>query len=473
LDKARKSSSGDLAPTDYWPLLKIQDKRDRIVPFALNAVQRHLRDHLTGRDLILKSRQQGASTYIQARQFVSAVTKRTRCATLAHDDDSTQMLRRMATRFWDNLPDDKRPQRGLDNATTTSYPATGSEVFIGTAGSRSKGRGGTYRDVHGSEVAFWVDAVSIMAGLMQGVAEGGSVVLESTPNGAQGWFYERCMEALDGNSDWTLHFYPWWWDAGYALPLEAGEPLVYDDDEARLVKEHGLTPEQIAWRRKKKRELGRLFLQEYPEDPRTCFLTSGDGYFADIADIDRVFSADIAATPQAGHRYVAALDFGQMQDYFALSIIDATTLQEVDLYRVNQKPWADMRGEARMRCQKWGVQVLYPERNSMGSTNIEELHKEFKQHGLKTAIQPFDMTPESKPSIVTGFHWALDEGGLKLLPDPVGRQEINTFKAKQTPSGHWTYEGKPHDDTVVARMICWHGIANGTVTLGRSTSRWA
>ena len=215
---------------DYWPLLRIQDKRDNLIPLRLNRVQKHLLANLTGRDLVLKARQMGLSTAIQADQFVTAITRRTRSATLAHDDAGTALLRRMAERFWVNLPDDVRPARGLDNATTTTYPQTGSEVFIATAGSKNKGRAGTYTRVHGSEVAFWPDAAATMAGLMQGVPDTGQVVLESTPNGAQGWFYERCMEALDGNGVWTLHFFPWWWDDGYRLPLEAGETLDYDGD---------------------------------------------------------------------------------------------------------------------------------------------------------------------------------------------------------------------------------------------------
>src|SRR5690606_34944342 len=140
-----------------------------------------------------------------------------------------------------NLPDDKRPPRGLDNATTTSYPLTGSEVLIATAGSKNKGRAGTYSRVHGSEVAFWTDAAATMAGLMQGVPTGGEIILESTPNGAQGWFYERCMEALDGNSIWTLHFYPWWCDKTYSIALEPDEVLTLEPEEKALVERHGLT----------------------------------------------------------------------------------------------------------------------------------------------------------------------------------------------------------------------------------------
>lgn len=470
LEKARQRSAGE--PADYASHLHILDKRDQLIPFKPNRVQAHFLAHRTGRDLILKARQMGLSTAIQAMQNVAAWERTLRCATLAHDDVGTNLLRTMADRFWKSLPDHLRPERRLDNNTTTSY-ANGSEVFIATTGSKNKGRAGTYSRVHGSEVAFWADAAATMAGLLQGVPADGEITLESTPNGAQGWFYERCMEALDGESDWTLHFYAWWWDEGYRLPVD--EPLVYTDDEARLVTEHGLVPEQIQWRRKKQRELGRLFSQEYPEDPRTCFLTSGNGYFADIVDLEARFSAPMDAVPRADRPCVAGLDFGQKRDYFCLSILDPATLEERELLRINQLSWSEMRERARLLCEKWHVRLLMPEINSMGSTNIEELHKEFARAGLKTTIQPFEMTAQSKPPLVTGFHYALDEGGLKLLPDPVGKHELNTFVASQTPSGAWKYEATDggHDDTVVARMIAWHALVSGRSQMGRSIGRYA
>lgn len=458
---------------DIAASLYIQDKSDNLVRYTPNRVQQHFRQHRTGRDLVLKARQMGLSTEIQADNFIATVVERTRSATLAHDDAGTMFLRRMADRFWQNLPDGVRPVRGLDNATTTTYPATGSEVFIATAGSKNKGRAGTYRRVHGSEVAFWSNAESVVSGLLQGVPDDGQIVFESTPNGAQGYFYDLCMAALDGESDWTLHFYAWWWDDGYRLALEDGETLEpYSADERALIAAHHLAPEQIKWRRKKQRELGRLFQQEYPEDPRTCFLTSGNGYFADIADLERVFSAPANAVYHGAHRYIAALDFGQANDYSAMSVIDATTLEEVELWRANRIPWGDIRRRVLESCQRWKVQSLHPERNSMGGTNIEELHKEFHAAGCRTSIMPFDTTAQTKPVMVTAFHWALDQGGLKLLNDPAGRQELYGYTASQTPSGAWKYEGLPHDDTVIARMGAWHGVAAGAVQLSVTTQKW-
>lgn len=465
------ASNGDL--TDfYWSNLYIQDKRDQLLPLTLNRAQQHFLANRTGRDLVLKARQMGLSTVIQADQFVAAITTRTRCATLAHDDAGTMFLRRMADRFWVNLPEHVRPPRGLDNATTTSYPTTGSEIFIATAGSKNKGRAGTYTRVHGSEVAFWPDAASVMAGLMQGVPDNGVVVLESTPNGASGWFYERCMEALDGDSTWALHFLSWWWDDGYRMALEAGEMLTYTDEEAALATAHSLTPEQIKWRRAKQKELGRLFPQEYPEDPQSCFLLSGVGYFGDLSD---AFTAALDATPQAGHRYVAGLDFAQTTDYTVLSIIDATTMQQVMLLRMNRLPWEEMRRRVIEACRHYNVTALTAETNSMGSTNIEALRSEMGRAGVRTQIVPFTTTNISKAQVMAGLHSAIHEGGLKLLPDAAQRREFVAFTSKQTATGAWSFSAPAgeHDDTVIASALAWDGIIRGAVSLGSSIGTYA
>lgn len=464
LDKARALSRS--SAVNYRDHLYILDKNERVIPFAPNAVQRDYLARRTSRNLILKARQQGISTIIQADHFVTAISETALIATLAHDDQTTQKLRRMAARFYDNLPAAIRPPRGLDNATTTTYPLTQSEVTIVTAGSKNAGRGGTYGRVHGSEVAFWKDAESVMAGIMQGVPDRGVIDLESTPNGAQGWFYEKCMAALEGRGDWSLFFYEWWWADEYRIPLEDGESLDYTDIERQLITTHGLTANQIKWRRKKVDELKHLFLQEYPEDPRSCFLRSGLGY---MGDIELAFTAPVDAQPQAGHEYYAGLDFGQQNDFTVCSVIDKTTMRQVALLRVNQLAWADMRRQVRDLCKRWGVKVLKPETNSMGSTNIEALQNEFYADGVRTSIVPFTTTNATKTAGMATLRESLtDARGLRLLPDAVQKHEMSGLQAKQTLLGVWQIEApaNEHDDIPIANMLALDAILNGAPDWG-------
>ena len=82
--------------------LRILDKDKRLVRFRWNKAQAHFHKHRTGRDLILKARQLGFSTYIQGELYRREVTSTRTSITLAHDAETTQKLRRMADRFWEH-----------------------------------------------------------------------------------------------------------------------------------------------------------------------------------------------------------------------------------------------------------------------------------------------------------------------------------------------------------------------------------
>jgi hypothetical protein len=431
--------------------LKILDKEKKLVPFRWNKAQRDFHFKRTGRDLILKARQLGFSTYIQGELFRRAVTKATTSISLAHDGELTTKLRMMADRFYDNCKFGSiQPTRKYANASLASYPEFNSSCSIGTAGNLSVGRGDTYSDFHGSEVAFWRDAESIIAGAMQGGNP--DVVLESTPNGAQGYFYELCMEALSRNGVWTLHFYPWWFDDSYRIPLVLGEQISLTDEERNIANEHSLDDEQIKWRRNKQKELKHLFQQEYPEDPITCFLTSGNSYFGNPM---RFMNAPMTAEYNPEHEYIAGLDFGQTNDFTAMVVLDKTTKRQVDLLHINKLEWSEIRRRIVSKYTEWHCTRMAAESNSIGSVNIEALQYD----GL--SIIPFETTNISKAEICSNGYDAFDTGGWQLQDYPVQRHEYSIFVSSQTATGVWRLaaEGDGHDDTVIAGMIAlWAAV---------------
>lgn len=427
-----------------------------LVRLRYNTVQKKYLSERKRRNLIVKSRQQGISTAEQADMFYEAVTRTVSTATLAHEDETTQKLRRMVNRFWDNMPKDFRPARKYSNSRLITYPDFDSEAILATAGNKYTGRGGTYTRIHFSEAAFSPEMESIMAGILQGGNP--ELDLESTPNGAQGYFYEKCMEVLDGNPTWTLFFFQWWLTPEYRLALESGEQLVYTDEEAALVAQHGLSPEQIKWRRDKRRELKHLFFQEYPEDIYSCFLLSGTGYFGDVSHACQIKAGSIAYDPS--HTYVAGLDFGQSNDYTVLSVLDKTTLQQVAILRINRLGWPEMRRQVIALCKQWNVSLLVGEANSMGRTNLEAFQSEMPVAGCDTQVRPFETTNLSKAGIMSDLHEAIHGGGLLLLDDKVQRDELQKAVSKQTPSGAWKVEAPSggHDDTVIALALSLRAV---------------
>src|ERR1700690_3462976 len=85
LSNLRRSQSAH-TQTDYADHLYILDKSNQLTRFEPNRAQQHFLDHRTGRDLILKARQLGLSTVVQADHFLAALSRTAMLATLAHDE---------------------------------------------------------------------------------------------------------------------------------------------------------------------------------------------------------------------------------------------------------------------------------------------------------------------------------------------------------------------------------------------------
>lgn len=268
-------------------LLTIKNKRSQLGYLIPNAAQLDFYHNMTGRDLILKARQLGFSTFVQGYYYKRVTTEMAlNAVTISHDRVSTAKLREKFKLFYRRLPPALKPVMGKDDKVMSNFPTLESSSYIGTAGNRVFGRGDTLSLVHCSELAFWPEPEMLLTGILEAVPdrhidEKSSIIIESTANGAQGVFYDMCMESLQNpeRSEFKLHFYAWWWDAEYQLPLAKHEKIEYSHEELALVERHNLSPAQIKWRRQKIDRLGEKFWQEYPEDPVSCFLLSGRGRF--------------------------------------------------------------------------------------------------------------------------------------------------------------------------------------------------
>lgn len=450
--------------------LRILNKTKKTVPLKHNRAQTHYLAHRTKRDIILKARQMGFSTMLQGELFRKATTSTCTALTLTHKDTTTQSLRRMSDFFYDNIPKPfPKPLRTYANAAVTSYAETGSECMIATAGGRGAGRGVTGSDLHLSEVAYWPDAEETMTGLLESVPEDGSIVIESTPNGQSGWFYDTCMEALRGEGEWTLHFYPWWWADEYRAPLEDGETLEYTDEEKRLVTQHGLDAEQIKWRRKKQKRLKTKFQQEYPEDIQSCFISAnGSSVFPTARSVATgIHYADRAAYlkdyPKA--RFGMGVDWGRDNDWSVFTVIDVTRAVVVAMERMRWIPYTQQRVRLKEMALAWNCERIIAEANSIGANNIEILQ------GWNLNVQPFMTLEHSKKMIIDGLAAAIEENGITLLQPPAWNagdeqvsdeeimiQELIGYQIKKQPSGNYSYEGKPHDDCVISVALALYCV---------------
>lgn len=267
-------------------MFMIADKEGRDVDFKLNPAQRAIDDNLTGRDLVPKARQEGVSTYVLARFLAACLMYRnTRAVIISHEMESTQRLLSRVSYMIEHI---RGPKPIINNMSKNeiTFPKTNSMFYIGTAGSKKFGRGDTITHLHCSEYAFWPNAKTLMAGLLQAVPMSGEVIVESTGNGYND-YYRRCMRAEQGRSVWALHFLAWHTFPEYTLELKPEEEEVLlahlneEWDEPKLLAQ-GLTPGQLAWRRMKLDEMDydlTSFQREYPMTLDECFHTSNESVF--------------------------------------------------------------------------------------------------------------------------------------------------------------------------------------------------
>jgi len=284
--------------------LKIRTKGGEVEPFVLNVAQLYLHDKLeeqrkaTGkvRALVLKGRQQGISTYIGGRFYHKAThTKGRRVFILTHEQEATNNLFGMVERYHDHCPKLVKPATGASNAKELYFSGLESGYAVGTAGSKAVGRSQTVQLFHGSEVAFWPNAETHFAGVVQAIPDldGTEVILESTANGVGGEYHERWQQAEAGIGDYIAIFVPWFWQPEYARPVPKDFSL--SDEELEYKTAHGLTNEQMVWRRAKVAELKDplLFKQEYPATAAEAFQLTGHDSFISSNDVLTARKADL------------------------------------------------------------------------------------------------------------------------------------------------------------------------------------
>lgn len=384
--------------------LKIRTKSGGIESLVLNTAQAHLntvaerqlRDRGYVRIIGLKGRQQGFSTYVQGRIYwKTSSNKGKRAFILTHDGEATKSLFEMAERYHTNNSPLLRPELGASNTKEMEFPNLDSGYRIGTAGNKETGRSQTLQYLHGSEVAFWQNAARLARGLQQAVpsgsdAKGTEIWLESTSDGPNNYFHSEWQKAVGGESDFEAVFIPWFWQAEY---IDKWQPeWEMDKEEDQLSIKFGLSDEQLAWRRKKIRELGEVdtqtglvsislgtdaFKREYPNTPEEAFAMPSGAEFK-LDDI-RYYNNQISGTGMnvfilvdpAGKATIAErlkkADFTAMiviglasdKNYYLLDIIrdKLNPTQRVDTLMTLHRKWAGLSGKSpSVGYESYGIQ---------------------------------------------------------------------------------------------------------------------
>jgi hypothetical protein len=339
LDRRPVSLRGDSVALQLaGKILKVRTRGGSTEPLRANPVQRAFEQRRGTRNIVLKARQMGLTTWAAARFFLKTITQPgTLTLEVAHTQESAEEIFRIVHRFLDWLPAEVRqgPLRtSRSNVRQIVFPEIDSQYRVVSAADRNAGRGMTVQNLHCSELARWPgEATETLAGLLAGLAPGGELILESTPNGVGGCFHEEWQKAEETCT--VRHFFPWWMEERYRAEGVLDSSLT--EEERDLVANHGLDLKQIGFRRQVRANFRGLTRQEYAEDEENCFRASGDSVF-ELSAIDaRLATAmgpvesrhngelEIWLPPVHGHEYVVAVDpagGGSEGDYSAAEVLD-------------------------------------------------------------------------------------------------------------------------------------------------------
>lgn len=494
--------------------LKIRTKNGAVIGLKPNRIQKIIIEKCIEkldngepiRFIILKARQQGVSTIVEALIYWWTIThKGQQSKIIAHNTDTSEYLYSMFRTFYDNSspvfqPSTKYNTRNDITFDNEAAPEKGlkSQIDTATAENSGTGRGQTVQWLHASEVALWPKGQEIVAGLMQAVPllPNTAIFLESTANGIGDYFHTTWEAAQRGESTFEPLFFPWNIHDEYSIKPPRHFRLTQEEKKVR--KEHGLTYGQIYWRRKKMLEFvgdEKRFYQEYPLTDTEAFLASGNPRFNttkleemrqkcyDPETYELIEKPDpktrlptiypkilegaplkVWQKPQEGHEYVIGADVaeGIEEDFSVATVMDKGTHQTVARFRGDMEP-ADF-GEYLALLGRWYNHALIgAEINNHGLTTVQRLrdvgyanlyrremgiderYEEYTSKlGWRTDIR-------TKPLMIDGLSEAISTDQI-IDYDKIFIRECMTYI--RDARGRTNAQEGQHDDTVMATAIC-------------------
>lgn len=332
-------------------LYRIIDKDGHSLPFKLNSIQQNVLDNIHNRNVILKARQVGMSTFsvlymLDEALFNENITSGIVSYSLEH---AQHILKKIIGHALDTLSDT------MQSLIPVSQRSAREIVFGNKSILRvdTTLRGGTYQNVLISEFGKTcarnpLKAEEVITGTLESVPASGKIIIESTGEGSEGYFAEIVNNAhIRGNDDlseldFKLFFFPWTEEKSYMINRD--EELSCDDTDyfKKIEDETGLTlsKQQKNWYIKKKQILGEKVKQEFPSTIKEAFLSSSDAYYFQsyiekAYEDKRIVPIDIY---DAVEPVYVAMDIG-VNDLTAITFFQVVhgQIQIIDYYEDNNK----------------------------------------------------------------------------------------------------------------------------------------
>jgi len=461
---------------------KIINKEGQLIPLVFTIYQKAMHeivekiesDKRPVRIIVLKPRQCHISTYCEAYIYNKTTTNFfTKSMVIADDEKNTSNLFNMSKNFYDYSAPEFRPMRKASNEKALIFGnpdsrgedrGLNSSIHVETAGKGTAGRGGTIRNLHCSEFAFWPRAGEVVSGLFNSVPAkpGTAIFIESTANGMAGKgqeFYERWQKATrrekqDGAGFFPV-FFPWFWNPEYEMEPDDNFSLKKDEIELQKLYPE-ITERKLAFRRYKiENEMGSATLdpkdqwdQEYPHSPECAFIMAGRPVFQAQIVLEHIKSLEgkeykrgtldssgrfyerddgpykIYQTPKPGGIYAIGADVAEglaSGDYSTMAVIDRG-LDFFASYFDHIAP--DLFGKELLKCGRYyeGA-LLAPEINNHGHTVIATIKADYSN------IYTRQVQEERGDEYTEKLGWQTNvKSKMKMLDDFVGAYRDNQLK---------------------------------------------
>ena len=477
----------------YW----VVDEDGNLMQFKLRAAQMYLLENLHYKNIILKARQLGFTTFICIFMLDYALFNRNKSlGIVAHTKDDASVIFRKVKIAWDNFPVHLKEYFKLTTVgdSAVEYQFTnGSTMRVSTSL-----RSGTYQMVLITEFGkicarFPEKATEIVTGTLPAVPAGGVVFIESTAEGEEGHFYEFCQDSMEVkrlHRALTRKDYKFFFAAWYENPANvvAGDvPISAEINERLRIQERTLgisfSKEQYNWYYLTSKELKGKMKQEHPYTPEEAFLTSGnklfkgemvdaqrEKYMTDPLEIDGDFL--IYKKYVSSHIYGLGADvsLGTKRDSSTIVVMDFTTGEVVMTYRSNEIDPVLFAHDIKRAALMYGGCIAAPEANSVGMTTCVTLNAIYpnvytqQREGLLETVSSNKLgyltSSLTKPKYMYELAEAMENDDMKVMDEGI-LLEAKKFNKEDTLAVTTTDNTTRHFDLLIAAGICYQMRAYG------------
>jgi hypothetical protein len=496
-------------------LYKIVNKDAKLVTFQANKAQKDFQKNHALRNIILKSRRLGFTTY-EAIDALDDTLFTPNFESILLSYDSVSQLDCFDSKIltaWNNLPERIKALYTLDADRANKLKFNWGEALKSTSSIsvRTHGRSGSFNRLHVSEFGKICkqnpsEAKEIISGTVSAIPlSTGRVDFESTAEGDYGLFHDMFWEAYNRGEprypgEYKALFYNWTYEEdeiNKIIPLPDSElPLDFQEYQ----KEHNLTRQQVTYYYFKWLSYAKdweILKQEYPTTPEEAFATSGDRFFPrELIDkfvtrepLNVVGHWKYYANYNPGHRYAIGADpsGGRGGDNATIAVwdFDAKPKPEVvALYACDTISPDTFAYEITAIGRAFGNPIACVERNGLGYSTLAILktmyYNIYKEEDLMSTNSNeanklgWVSSGNAKYKMFYDFRSAVNEQAVNI-PDDIAKQELRSFPKdnidiKRNSAGVRVKEGKDasgkHWDRVSSILMGYQMMAHASKARG-------